>query len=100
MTARELLAILLMAACTYMTRVGGVFLPLQRVRSAYLQRLLAHLPVAVLAALIGPKLLQAPDASLWSAAVVTLIVVLASRSPLLGVLLGTGSCAAWRYFLS
>ncbi|HHW76197.1 MAG TPA: AzlD domain-containing protein [Xanthomonadaceae bacterium] len=98
MTWLELWAVLLMAGVTYLTRIGGIFLPVDRLQSPFVQRFLANLPAAVLAALIGPKLLGSSDSAVWLAAVVVAVTVWRSRNTLLGVALGTATCAAVRYF--
>ncbi len=97
MSSSEFWAIALMALATYATRVAGIFVPVDRLKSPFLQRFLANLPAAVLAALIGPGLLGSNDAAVWFAAVVVVAVVWFARNTLLGVVLGTASCAMLRY---
>jgi uncharacterized membrane protein len=94
----NLIAILAMAAATYATRVGGLWLlrfvhVTPRVRAS-----LDALPVAVLTAVIAPSLMKGGPADMIAAAITSLA---ASRLPLLAVvLIGVGSAVLLRHVLN
>jgi len=95
--AINLAAILAMAAATYATRIGGLWL-LRLVKvTPRLQTSLDALPVAVLTAVIAPSLARGGPADLIAAAV-TLIA--AMRLPLLPVVIvGVGTVVLLRHLL-
>lgn len=95
--ATNLAAILAMAAATYATRIGGLWL-LRFVRATpRLQTSLDALPVAVLTAVIAPSLAKGGPADLIAAAIT---VLAAMRLPLLPVvMIGVGSVVLLRHFL-
>ena len=92
MRSDVLLAILAMAAATYLTRAGGYVLfrairPNQTVRAA-----LGYIPGALFVAYVAPALAQGgwPE---WIGAVATVAVMLATRQMSAAILAGTA--AAW-----
>ena len=93
-TARSdaLLAIALMAAVTYATRVGGLVLMPRLPRRPWLERWLEHLPGSVLAALVAPIVLAAGVAGAIAAAAT---VIVASRTGGIVLPMATGVAAVW-----
>jgi uncharacterized membrane protein len=88
--------ILGMAALTYLTRVGGVWLAGRVAQPERLEAWLRPVPGAILAAIVAPAALAAG----WRGLVALLLVVLvASRtgSVLLAAALGTGLVALLRW---
>jgi branched-subunit amino acid transport protein len=98
MSLLELVAILGMALATWLTRT----LPLltrssgETLVEGFAQRFVKNLPPAILAALIGPKVIEG-DASIWISALLTLALVGRFGNVLLGVVAGTASCALLRW---
>jgi uncharacterized membrane protein len=77
-----LLAILLMGAATYLTRIAGLALPANMTLSPRMRAAFEAIPLAVLVAVIAPTAL----ATGWRESVATLVAILAAtRLPLLGV---------------
>ena len=100
---RYYLTILLMAAVTFLPRVLPVLFLSRRRLPAALSRWLAYIPVAVLAALLGPALL-APAEKLdlsssnlffW-ASIPVFLIAYSSRNLFITVLSGMGLIALWR----
>lgn len=80
-TLANLLAILAMAAATYATRAGGLWIARRLPSTGRFRAALEALPAAVLTAVIAPAALAGPAEA--TAAIVTILA--ASRLPLIGV---------------
>lgn len=88
-------AILLMAAVTYLTRVGGYVLFRDRVMSARMQTVLESAPGCVLIAVIAPHFVSKNPADLIALAIT---VVAAMRLPMLPtVIIAIASAGLLRY---
>ncbi|MBA1272351.1 AzlD family protein [Stutzerimonas azotifigens] len=99
MSSLELAAIVGMALATYFTRVGGLLVRADRLSlSGFPERFLKNLPAAILAALVAPKIADG-DPSVWIASLVTVAVVWKFKNTLLGVAIGTLTCAWVRWIM-
>lgn len=84
-----LLAIVGMAAVTYLTRIGG-FVLLRRIRpSAQVRSWLKHLPSALMVSILAPLILAGGAAEV-AATVITIVVTAATGNVLLGTASGVG----------
>jgi branched-subunit amino acid transport protein len=98
--------IILMALVTYLPRFLPLFLLARRKLPALLESWLSYVPVAVLAALLGPALfmpggkltLQPTLNPFFWAAIPSFLIAFLTRNMFLTVLVGMGSVAALRYF--
>jgi len=104
--AKACLTIIAMAGVTYLTRSAPLLALAGRTLSPWAIRLLAHVPAAVLAALVAPALLR-PDGRfdvgygnvvLW-AGLASFALALRTRGFFGPVALGMGIVAAARFFL-
>ncbi len=102
-----LLAITLMALTTYLPRFFPLLILSRRKLPALLECWLSYVPVAVLAALLGPvllapegylNLLPASNLYFW-AAIPCLIAALNTKNMFITVLVGMGSMALLRFII-
>ncbi len=84
---QTVLAILVMAGVTVLTRLGGFWLIQRMTLTPFLEAWLNALPGTVLVALVAPNLLAAGPAG-WGAALVILAAALRFRNFLLALCLG------------
>ena len=90
-----LLAIAGMAAVTYATRAGGLWLMVHVPMSRRMETFLRSLSGSVLVALVVPAALQEGTAA-WVAVGTAVLVMLASKRTLLALALGVAVAAACR----
>ncbi|PWC31815.1 AzlD domain-containing protein [Azospirillum sp. TSO22-1] len=90
-----LLAIAGMAAVTYATRAGGLWLMVHVPMSRRVEAFLRYLSGSVLVALVVPAALQ-EGAAAWIAVAVAALVMLAAKRTLLALVLGVAVAAAYR----
>ena len=94
----NLLAIVLMATVTYLTRIGGYILLRNRSLSPRAMAVMEAAPGCVLLAVIAPVFVSDRPADLIALA---LTVIAATRLPLLAtVIIAVGSAALLRHFIA
>lgn len=89
------LAILAMAATTYLTRLGGYWLVGLTQMTPGLERFLKHLSGSILAALLAPTIMGGDPAAAAGVAVAAVFMLLARR-PLLALVLGVAATSLLR----
>lgn len=93
--ATALLAILVMALVTYITRAGGVMVMSQVPIGPKVERFINAMAGSVLVAVILPLAVQG-DWGARFALVATLVVMLTTHKPLLAITAGMTTAALWR----
>ena len=93
-----LAAILGMALVTYATRAGGLWLMGRVHTSPRVEMWLAHIPGAILVAIVAPAALAAGPAEAL-AALATALVAARTRNLVLSMLVGVAAVWALRHFL-
>ena len=93
--AGTLLALVIMALVTYLTRSGGVFIMSRLPIGPRVERFINAMAGSVLVAVITPMAVQG-DWGARLALVATLGVMLATRRPLPAILAGILTAALWR----
>jgi len=94
-----ILAVLAMAAVTFGTRVGGILIMGRVPFSARTEAFLRYLSGAVLVAVVVPPVIATGPAA-WLAVAATLGAMLATRKPLLALVIGMATAAALRGVLA
>lgn len=90
------LAILAMAAATYLCRAGGYWLFSQIRPSPFLRSALAYVPGTLFVSFVLPSLIAGGGVHPWVGTVVTLVVVFTMRSLAAAILAGTAAAyATW-----
>lgn len=90
-------AIILMALVTYLTRAGGMLVMSRIPISPNVERFINAMAGSVLVAIIVPLAAQG-DWGARFALLATLIVMLTVRKPLIAIAAGMGTAALWRLF--
>lgn len=98
MTLNSLLAIFGMAAVTYAIRAGGLYLAGRLPQHGFVANWLAHVPGAVLAALVAPSVISGGLAE-WTASGATALAFVASRNLFVAMVAGIGVVWAIRSVL-
>lgn len=93
--ATALLAILVMALVTYITRAGGVMVMSRVPIGPKVERFINAMAGSVLVAVILPLAVQG-DWGARFALVATLVVMLTTHKPLLAITAGMATAALWR----
>lgn len=91
-----LLAILIMALATYLTRAGGVFVMARMPIGPRAERFINAMAGSVLVAVITPMAVQG-DGAARLALVATLAVMMTLRKPLPAIAAGILTAALWRF---
>ncbi|HEX6978879.1 MAG TPA: AzlD domain-containing protein [Alphaproteobacteria bacterium] len=94
--AEALLAVIGMAAVTYATRAGGVWLASFMTITPRTEAFLRSLSSSVLVALVVPAIVKG-DAASAAAATVALGVMIVTRSAIAAITVGIVVAAAWRH---
>lgn len=94
-----ILAVLVMAAVTFATRIGGILVMARIPLSPRVEAFLRYLSGSVLVAVVVPPVVGAGPAA-WLATAVTLIVMLRTRHALLALLAGMLAAALYRAALA
>lgn len=98
MKTETLLVLFGMAAVTYLTRVGGLWLIGRIQPTPFLERWLRHIPGAVLMAIIAPVILTSGPAELAGAAA-TVLTAARTKNVLLAMVAGVVVVALVRAFV-
>lgn len=93
--ATALLAILVMAIVTYITRAGGVMVMSRVPIGPMVERFINAMAGSVLVAVILPLAVQG-DWGARFALVATLVVMLTTHKPLIAITAGMATAALWR----
>jgi uncharacterized membrane protein len=92
-----MLAIVIMALVTYMTRAGGVFVMSRVPIGPRVERFINAMAGSVLVAVITPMAVNG-DWGARMALIATVVVMLALRKPLPAITAGVVTAALWRLF--
>jgi uncharacterized membrane protein len=95
--ATAVVAVLLMTLVTIATRLGGVWIMSHVAITPRIEAFLKYMATGVLIAIVVPNTLSASP-RVWVAVVAAVAVMIATRSALTAMLIGTALAAAGRWF--